>query len=270
MPRTRQRRASRLHERHGQLRLVGYVRVSTDEQAHRGVSLDAQRERLFAYAKAHGYELLVVESDNGASGKIHPRKRQGLALALGAVERQEADGIVFLKLDRLSRSVRDVLDLADEAQKCGWHLVSVQENIDTSTAAGRMILTVLAALSQMEREQVSERTKAALDQVARESRPRSSRLPFGYQIDGEPTRTRLKAGGDSRRLVEHPKEQRILRAMLELRGQGKGAQRIAQALNGMATPNPRTGRPWNYGTIAAILRTVDRRTRALALDKGET
>jgi DNA invertase Pin-like site-specific DNA recombinase len=81
---------------------------------------------------------------------------------------------VVLKLDRLSRSTRDVLDLVGETGRDGWRLVSVSEHLDTATAAGRLVVTVLAALSQMEREQVAERTSFALDAIARERLGRTS------------------------------------------------------------------------------------------------
>jgi len=254
------KRQSQRNKKPDTLRLVGYVRVSTEDQAVNGVSIDAQRERLEAYATAHGYQLIGIESDNGASGKIPPMKRAGLRRALETIGNGGADGIVFLKLDRLSRSVRDVLDLADAAKRQGWHLVSVQENIDSSTATGKMILTVLAALAEMERDQVSERTKAALDQVAREGRARSSRLPFGYRINGAPKATTVKAG-DTRQLVEHPEEIKILTRMMKLYDNDKGARTIAKTLNAQGMINPRKRAPWNPSTVASIIRTVKRRDR---------
>ena len=105
---------SQPQHRESAMRLVGYVRVSTEEQATEGVSLDAQRERLKAYALAHGAELLAIESDEGVSRKVSPEKRPGLTTALTRVRAGEADGLLVLKLDRLSRTTRDVLDLVDE------------------------------------------------------------------------------------------------------------------------------------------------------------
>src|SRR5215468_7667676 len=90
------------------VRLVGYARVSTEEQARQGVSLEAQHERLVAYCTAHGYALVGFESENGASGKINPARRPRLAKALECVQNGRADGILVLKLDRLSRRTRDV------------------------------------------------------------------------------------------------------------------------------------------------------------------
>lgn len=139
----------------------------------------------------------------------------------------------------------------------GWRLLSVSENLDTGTAAGRMVVTILAALAQMEREQIGERTSVGMSQVAAEGRARSSRLPFGYRVKGSAD-TRLKAG-DRSPLVKHAGEQRVLREMLALRESGLGARRIARTLNEGGVLNPRTGGEWNFGTVASILRTVDRR-----------
>jgi len=244
-------------------RLVGYVRVSTDEQATNGVSMDAQRSRLRAHAKAHGYSLVAIESDNGTSGKVPPRKRDGLQRALAMIDGGDADGLVFLKLDRLSRSVRDILQMADEAKRAEWDLLSVSENIDTATATGKMILTVLAALAEMEREQLGERTRMGMDQVAREGRARSRFLPFGYRVSGAAKATTVRAG-DTRRLTEHPEEMVILKRMLRLRASGDGAYRIAGALNAKGIVNPRTKKPWATSTVAAILRTAQRRAAVAA------
>ena len=240
------------------MRLIGYVRVSTDDQASHGVSLAAQEQRLRAHAEAHGYILQGVARDEGVSGKVPPLRRPGLRSALEAVNAGAADGLVFLKLDRLSRSVRDILKLADEAKRSGWHLLSVSEHIDTSTAAGKFTLGVLALLAEMERDQLGERTRLGMQQVARENRSRSSRLPFGYRVSGAPEATVMKAG-DRRPLVEDASEMRLLRLILRQRAKGLGAQRIAKGLNSKDRGNPRTKKPWTTSTVAAILRTAARR-----------
>ena len=232
-------------------RLVAYVRVSTTEQADEGVSLAAQRARLAGYATAHGFDLVAVVEDAGVSGSVAPAKRPGLARALDLIRRGEADGLVATKLDRISRSVRDVLALADDAQRAGWRLVSVGEQLDTGSAMGRFALTLLAALAELEREQIGERTRAALVQVAREGRQRSRHAPFGYRHAGD-------------LVVEEPAEQVILDQILDLDAVGTGARAIATNLATRGIPNPRTGKPWNRGTVASILRTVDRRSQALS------
>jgi site-specific DNA recombinase len=237
-------------------RLIGYVRVSTEEQAREGISLDAQRARLEAYCLAHGAQLVAIEKDNGASGKISPAKRAGMARALDAIRRGQADGIVALKLDRLSRSTRDVLDLAEDANANGWRLVSVLESLDTATAAGRFTLTILAALAQLEREQAVERTRIALEHVAREGRARSRFIRFGWRTGSGAVE---QEKGDRAPLVEHKDEQCVLARILALRATGAGARSIARVLNAEALANPRSPRsPWTSSNVATLLRTAER------------
>jgi site-specific DNA recombinase len=235
--------------------LIGYCRVSTDEQADSGVSLAAQRERVEAYAKAAGFVLSRVVEDGGVSGSVHPSKRPAMSWALAEVRAKRAGGIVALKLDRFSRRLRDTMDLLDDSSRRGWRLVSVSETLDTGSATGRLIVHILAALAQMEREQCSERTKAGMEQLCREGRRRSGRAPFGWGfLDGD--------------LVVNEEERAILGAMLASRGEGRGSSRVAATLNDAGTENPRTGGAWTPGTVAAILRTHDRRARALTGTPG--
>src|SRR5262245_44341578 len=122
-------------------RWIGYVRVSTQEQADGGVSLAAQQKRIRAWSDMHEIELLDVVADEGASAKN--LARPGLQRVLQALREGEADGVVVAKLDRLTRRTRDLLDLVEElCQQRGLGLVSINETIDTSNAAGRLVLTV--------------------------------------------------------------------------------------------------------------------------------
>jgi len=145
--------------------VIGYIRVSTTEQADKGVSLDAQRHRLEAYCTAHGLALLRVEEDAGVSAK-RTSNRPALQRALRALARGEASGLVAVKLDRLSRTTRDVLDLVSRAEKEDWALHSIDERLDTSSPQGRFVVTVLGALAQLEREQAADRTRVALAEPA--------------------------------------------------------------------------------------------------------
>jgi len=236
------------------VRLVGYCRVSTEEQASEGVSLGAQRERLAAYCTTYSHELVAVEVDAAISGKAKPEQRPGLSRALESVRAGESDGLIVLKLDRLSRSVRDVLDLADAAKRGKWRLVSLSEHLDTESPQGRFTLTVLAALAQLEREQVAERTSFALDAIAREGRGRSRFTPYGWRTTDGSTENRA---GDRSELVPHADEQTVIRRIIRHREQGKGARRIAAALS-REGPNPRSGKTWTPESVAAILRRLDR------------
>jgi DNA invertase Pin-like site-specific DNA recombinase len=240
--------------------VVGYRRVSTDEQGEVGVSLHAQGAQISAFAAAVGYEIVALESDV-ISGAVNPERRPGFAAAMRRVTAREADGLIVSKLDRLSRSTMDFLGLLHRSQREGWELVSVNEQIDTGSASGRFTVTVFAAMAEMERGLIAERTLAAMAQIAREGRARSSRLPFGFRIDGEPDGTTLRKG-DRRPLVPHDGEQRVLVKILRLRRAGRGGHAIATSLNRRQEFNPRTGRPWSVGGVRALIATVERRAAA--------
>jgi DNA invertase Pin-like site-specific DNA recombinase len=147
-------------------RTVAYLRVSTDKQADRGVSLDAQRAKVAAYAELYDLELVEVVVDASASAKT--LDRPGLARALGMLRKGgEADALLVVKLDRLTRSVRDLGELVERHFAPGKAaLLSVGEQIDTRSAAGRLVLNVLASVSQWEREAIGERTAAAMQHKA--------------------------------------------------------------------------------------------------------
>jgi DNA invertase Pin-like site-specific DNA recombinase len=141
-------------------RVVGYIRVSTDLQAEHGVSLDAQRAKLAAYALAMDLVLVGIEEDAGVSAKS--LDRPGLQRALARLREGSADGILVVKLDRLTRSVRDLGELLDGYFGQRYALLSVGDNIDTRSAAGRLVLNVLCSVAQWEREAIGERVKDAL------------------------------------------------------------------------------------------------------------
>src|SRR5437879_2141274 len=140
---------------------IGYCRVSTDEQARDGVSLDAQEARLRSYALATARELSDVIVDSGESAKS--LQRPGMQQILAGIRSGEIGAVVSLKLDRLTRSVRDLADLLDLVAKKDVALVLVAESIDTSTAIGRMVANLMATVSQWEREAIGERTAFALE-----------------------------------------------------------------------------------------------------------
>jgi site-specific DNA recombinase len=146
-------------------RVIGYIRVSTDRQADSGLSLEAQRAKLTAYAAALDLTLVAIIEDAGESAKT--LDRPGLARALEMLTAGAADGLLIPKLDRLTRSVRDLADLIERyfserptVRSCS--LLSVQDSIDTRTAAGRLVLNVLVSVGQWEREAIGERTRDAL------------------------------------------------------------------------------------------------------------
>src|SRR5262245_24102303 len=130
-------------------RLVGYVRVSTEKQVGEGVSLAAQRNRIVAYTQAFiGVTVVAIEEDAGISAKT--LNRPGLQRAFRMLHEGQADGILVTKLDRLTRSVRDLGELVEWYFAGKWVLVSIGDSIDTRSAAGRLVLNVLGSVGQWE------------------------------------------------------------------------------------------------------------------------
>jgi len=146
---------------------VGYVRVSTSEQADSGLSLEAQRSRITALCEANGWTLLSILEDPGLSAKTITRPGLQEALELLCPGRV----LVCLKLDRLTRSLADFIDLDRLLVQKRAEFASVQERIDTTTATGRLMRDLIVRLSQWEREVIGERTRAAL-QVKKDRKER--------------------------------------------------------------------------------------------------
>jgi len=175
---------------------VGYVRVSTEEQAREGLSLEAQAARIRAWAAAQGLALAEIVVEAGASGKTLDRPRLGELLA--RVRAGAVGAIVVTKLDRLTRRTRDLLELVEDVLRPqGVELVSLSEQLDTRTPGGVLMLTMLGAVAQMERELIGERTRAALA-YKRERGERLGTTPLGFQTPRpgaapEPVRQELEA-----------------------------------------------------------------------------
>jgi DNA invertase Pin-like site-specific DNA recombinase len=140
--------------------VVGYVRVSTDEQAISGLGLAAQRAAIQAECARRDWTLVAVHEDPGVSGKT--MDRPGLAAALADVEQGRAAALVVSKVDRLSRSSFDFVGLLERAQRGRWNLVALDVNVDTTTPQGEMMASVMAIFAQLERRLIGQRTRDAL------------------------------------------------------------------------------------------------------------
>lgn len=221
------------------MKAVGYIRVSTAQQADSGVSIEAQRAKVESYADLYDFELVDVQVDEGASAKT--LDRDGLQAALDVLESGDAEALIVVKLDRLTRSVRD-LDtlLTDYFADDGFTLVSVNEQVDTSTATGRMILNVLMSVSQWEREVIGERTSEALQHKAEQGEYTGGKVPYGY---------RLADNGTD--LVEDTGEQRIIEAILTYRDSGLSLRKTAARLEERGYYN-RNGNTFSASSVSAI------------------
>src|SRR4029453_9126449 len=142
------------------MRAIGYVRVSTDKQADHGVSLEAQQAKIRAMAVVQGSEIVELIVDGGESAKN--LDRPGMERLLALVEERKVEVVIIAKLDRLTRSVKDLAELLERFQKRGVSLVSVAESLDTGSAAGRLVINIMMAVSQWEREAIGERTRDAM------------------------------------------------------------------------------------------------------------
>lgn len=219
-------------------RAVAYVRVSTEKQADAGHSLEAQQAKLSAYASLYELELVEVVVDAGASAKT--LNRPGLQRALAMLKSGAASALVVVKLDRLTRSVRDLGELVEGFfSERGAALLSVSEQIDTRSAAGRLVLNVLASVSQWEREAIGERTAAVMRHKAEQGEYTGGQVPYGY---------RLVEGA----LVEVEAEQAVLSAAREAKRAGLTLRAIARELEARGLLS-RTGRPFAPTQVARML-----------------
>lgn len=222
---------------------VGYVRVSREEQAREGVSLDAQRARVAAYATAKDLELADVLADEGLSGK--DLNRPGLEALLDRCRRGEVGHVIVWKLDRLTRRTRHLLSLVEDlflARHIELH--SVSESLDTSTPHGRFVLTLFGGLAQMERELIAERTRGALAWKRENGQP-TSHPPLGFRPNGK-----------RYRMVPVPEELAVVRRIFGLRERGGSYLAIAGQLNAEGAPTKRGGR-WHACTVRKVVQRRD-------------
>jgi site-specific DNA recombinase len=213
---------------------VGYVRVS--KQSEKGVSLEAQAEKVRAMACVHDADVEIV-ADDGETGKH--ANRPGLQRVLEMVRRGEVELVIVAKLDRLTRSVKDLAETLELFQKRNVSLVSVAEALDTGSAGGRLVLNIMASVSQWERETIAERTATAL-------RHKRSRLqaynhtPYGYARQGD-------------ELAPVAEEQATIDRMKQWRAGGWTLRRVADELNESGTPTKRGVGRWHAQTVKDIL-----------------
>jgi DNA invertase Pin-like site-specific DNA recombinase len=196
---------------------VLYRRVSTQRQADEGVSLQAQAEKARAWCEAMGYTVVGEFEDAGISAK-RADNRPALQDALDLTTRDGAALVVF-SLSRLARSTKDALNIAERLDKAGADLISLSEDLNTATAAGRMIYGLLAILSQFERELIGERVKAALACKRDKGFRAGGSTPFGFDE------------GKGGRLLENTTEQETISLICSLRAEGMTLRAIASELD---------------------------------------
>lgn len=216
---------------------VGYIRVSTQEQAKEGISLDAQEAKIRQYAELFDLGEVEIISDEGKSGK--DLKRKGIQEVISLVKEKKIEHLVVYKLDRLTRDLLDQLTLIKTFEAAGVKFHSLTERIDTSKAIGQLFLNVVGAINQFIRDQIAEVTIDALQFKKQNGEPLG------------PPALGFKAKDKKR--VEDPEELEIVEYVKTLRRKRLSHRDIAKQLNEEGIPTKRGGR-WHGSTVSYILK----------------
>ncbi|MDR7193370.1 recombinase family protein [Luteimonas terrae] len=226
------------------MRALGYIRVSTAEQAATGHSLQQQRERIAAWCVAKDMTLVDLVIDEGVSAGKPLAKRKGGAVLLERMRSNEADVVVSVSLDRLFRDTQDGLNtLIGLDGQPGMRMQSVTEMLDSTTAMGRFILTVWLGRAQLEREQTCERNLAVSRGLRAAGKPNGN-TPFGCVVqDG--------------RLYRCPRHWPMRERIAAMAGQGDSLQSIVDALHANHIAAPMGGPKWTRKAVSRVVSSHD-------------
>lgn len=206
-------------------RVVGYIRVSTVEQATQGAGMDAQRASILRACEYRGLTLTEIVADDGYSGKN--MRRPGLERCMEMIRAGDVQGIVVTKLDRLSRSIKDFSDIMAASQRDGWRLIILEPDIDFSTPFGKLLANILASFAEFERDMISMRTKEGM----------AERKKMGVKI------------GKQRHVSDA-----VCDAVRDMRAQGMTYRQIAERLSRDQVPTPNGARYWAHQTIYDLVK----------------
>jgi DNA invertase Pin-like site-specific DNA recombinase len=208
------------------MKAVGYIRVSTEEQADSGRSLDAQKRRIEEWCAARKYELVQVFADEGVSASIALKDRPAGGQLLRWVHSTRSDvAVVSVKLDRLSRNTRHFLELVEDSFRgISLYLLDFSGDVvNTASPSGKLVITMMAAVAESERAMTIERVRFTMQDMKKRGL-RVGDLPYGKQL------------GANNQLEEHPEEAAIVRHILTARESGLSIRRIAAVLNESGIP----------------------------------
>ncbi len=213
-------------------RVALYTRVSTEDQAKEGFSLDAQLDRLHKYAEAQGWTVAGEYVDEGHSGRTTKRPAYQRMMD----ERDRWDTLLCLKMDRIHRNSRNFMGMMDQLTKEDKGFASVTESLDTSTAMGRFVMDIIQRIAQLESEQIGERVYVGMEQKAKiQGGSLGKPAPFGYQYNSDST------------LIVVSDEKEVVQSVFDGFLKGEGKQAIADRLNqkGIRTRRDRHWTVWN-------------------------
>ncbi|MFD1063696.1 recombinase family protein [Winogradskyella litorisediminis] len=215
-----------------------WIRVSTEDQA-RGESPEHHKERAFAYAKAKGWKVKEVYDLAGVSGKSvmeHPEAQR----MLFDIRQGNITGLIFSKIARLARNTKQLLEFSDIFRNYNSDLISIYENIDTSSPAGRLFYTIISAMAEWEREEIASRVKQSVEIRAKMGKKLGGQAQFGYRWNGN-------------ELELHPEEAPIRKMMYELFLKEERKTTVATMLNDMGY-RTRSGAKFSRGVVKRWLR----------------
>lgn len=214
---------------------IGYVRVSTDKQDN---SIDAQERLIRAQAMLKGMELTEVIIDRDEfSGDLD---RPGVQRVLALVKAGKVSAVIISKLDRLTRSTRDAIDLIELFAKKDCALISVAESLDTESPMGRFFVRMIASIAELEREMIGSRTAAGMQNLKAQGMP-AGPAPYG-----------MRSVGKKQPMVEDAAEQAVVARVKALHITGMSMPKIAATLNGLGLTTRRGGE-WKYQYVSALL-----------------
>ena len=224
------------------MRAALYLRVSTEEQAAEGYSLDAQRMMLEDYCIAEGWDAVKVYEDDGYSGRNTKRPSYQRMMS----EMDQWDLIVVIKMDRIHRNSRNFMNMMEELDRHGKMFVSSSESLDTTNAMGRFVVDMIQRIAQLESEQIGERTQLGMREKAETLTPEGPGKktmgftpPFGYTLENG-------------RLVAVPEEMEVVTDIFSSYSEGEAMDAICYSLN-RDRRLTRKGNPWNKYNLRNIL-----------------
>jgi site-specific DNA recombinase len=204
------------------MQLLAYLRVSTKNQ-ERGFSLEDQQKCIEQYCTLYQHTIRAVHKDAATGAK----KNQGLRALLRKLYKEDLDGVIVDKLDRLFRNTEELLKTARILSEKGKSLISIKENFDFSTAPGKLILTVFSGIGEFEKSRIKERITQGKQTKKDAGGFTGGTIPFGYRVAVK----HLKQDKTIKILITDEKEQEVISLIRRLRGQNKSYSMIATFLN---------------------------------------
>lgn len=225
------------------MKIIGYIRVSTDQQAESGFGLEAQKKAIEDYASKRGKSITQCYSDEGLGGSTSLDKRPGILNAIQALAK--GDILAIVKRDRLGRDPFIVAMIESAVARKGAHIISAAgEGTDNNDPQSILMRRMIDAFAEYERLIIKARTKAAL-RVKKEKGERVGHIPFGYQL-----------APDGIHLEQEQNEQAIIKQIQRLRSRGLSLREMALVLNKKQLFN-RANAKWNHASIFRISKSID-------------